>query len=341
MRRTSPPWPARCRGSAAAGSSGATAIRRAAPGARRGPRRAGCPTSGSRGRDSVLASQLTQRSATYEIWSILQSTLYSCFSRASTMSSCSGPTTPRIGSRRPCTGKTTCIRPSSSSCVTPFSNCFDALVEQPRPAEVLGGEARHRGIAHRRSGVERVADGELAGIGQADDVARVGALDGFALAAEEPVGSRGAHGVAHARVHERHVLLEHPRAHAHEGHAVAMLAVHVRLDLEHEAGEPRGQRATRAPVRTSAAAATAPGSRSRRAAPPGRSCRARCRRTPASAGRPGTPRRLNCVPAPAMSDVSLISASCALLSRGCSTSTGSEALLVLTGARYPPPGTRS
>ena len=123
-----------------------------------------------------------------------------------------------------------------------------AGVEQPDAPEVLGREARHRRILHRRAGVERVADGELAGVGQADDVPGIGALDRLALAAEEAVGAGGAHHLALAGVDQRHVLVEHARADPHEGDAIPVLAVHVRLDLEHEPRHPGRHRMHHAPA---------------------------------------------------------------------------------------------
>src|SRR6476619_2643602 len=44
--------------------------------------------------------------------------------------------------------------------------------------------------------------------------------------------------LAALRVSDDHVALEFSRADADEGNAVTMPRVHVRLDLEHEAGEP-------------------------------------------------------------------------------------------------------
>ena len=49
-------------------------------------------------------------------------------------------------------------------------------------------------------------------------------------------------------VDDRHVLRQPARADADEGHAIAMPRVHVRLDLEHEAGEVRIGRLRRGPV---------------------------------------------------------------------------------------------
>ena len=86
--------------------------------------------------------------------------------------------------------------------------------------------------------MERVADRELPGVDQADDVAGVGLVDRLAVAAEEAVGARRRGSACPARLFDdRHVLGEPARADAHERDAVAMARIHVRLDLEHEAGE--------------------------------------------------------------------------------------------------------
>ena len=79
------------------------------------------------------------------------------------------------------------------------------------------------------------------------------------------------------------------RADAQERDAVAVAGIHVRLDLEHEAGQRR-LRAAR-PRASSPGARAAPARARRRSAavPRRRSSRSRSRRTPASAGRPGRP----------------------------------------------------
>ena len=91
----------------------------------------------------------------------------------------------------------------------------------------------------RLAGRDRVADAKEPGIDQADHVAGIGALDRLALAREEAVRPGHAHLAAQPRVVDGHVLLEDARADAHERDAVAVALVHVRLDLEDEAGEDR------------------------------------------------------------------------------------------------------
>ena len=101
------------------------------------------------------------------------------------------------------------------------------------------GKGGNRRKLDRRALVERVADREGARIGQADDVARIGDVERFAVVGEELHRAREADFFAGARVAHRHVALELARADAHEGDAIAMARIHVRLNLEDEAGEAR------------------------------------------------------------------------------------------------------
>src|SRR6266508_2803579 len=86
--------------------------------------------------------------------------------------------------------------------------------------------------------MERVTDGELSGVDEADDVSGVRDADRFAVAPEKAICPTGAYRTADAAVEHDHVLREPAGADAHECHAVAMPRIHVRLNLEHEAGEP-------------------------------------------------------------------------------------------------------
>ena len=52
---------------------------------------------------------------------------------------------------------------------------------------MLGGESRHTQKLQRLARVHGVADRELTGVDQTEDVAGVRHVDGFAVAAEEPV----------------------------------------------------------------------------------------------------------------------------------------------------------
>ncbi|EYU01626.1 hypothetical protein PA99_2147 [Pseudomonas aeruginosa PA99] len=72
---------------------------------------------------------------------------------------------------------------------------------------------------------------------QADDVAGIGLFQLLALGGEEGQRVGDLHVLAQAHVAHLHAFLVLARADAHEGDAVAVLGIHVRLDLEHEAGE--------------------------------------------------------------------------------------------------------
>ena len=84
---------------------------------------------------------------------------------------------------------------------------------------------------------EGVADRDGAVVVDADHVARPGLRHDLAIARHE--GERVGELVflAAAHVEGLHAGLETARADAHEGDAVAVLRIHVGLDLEHEAGE--------------------------------------------------------------------------------------------------------
>jgi len=103
---------------------------------------------------------------------------------------------------------------------------------------MLRRKARDVEKAQRGAGVDGVADRELTRVHQADDVAGIRLGDRLAVAAEETIRARGTQHFSRAAVGHRHVLGELPRADPHERYAVAMARIHVRLDLEDEAGEP-------------------------------------------------------------------------------------------------------
>ena len=104
-------------------------------------------------------------------------------------------------------------------------------------AEALRGKLRNRIEGEGSAGAERIADGKEAGVHQPDDVAWVGLFNGFPITAEEPVRSRHPDLPAQPRVIDHHVLLEAARDNTQKRHPIAMLRVHVRLNLEHKAGE--------------------------------------------------------------------------------------------------------
>ena len=103
--------------------------------------------------------------------------------------------------------------------------------------EALGGETGD--LVEDDGGIlgEGVADAEAGVAHEADDVAGVGFVDGFAFLAEEFVGAGEADFLAGLGVGDDHVALEFTGADADEGDAIAVPGVHVGLDLEDEAGE--------------------------------------------------------------------------------------------------------
>jgi len=88
-----------------------------------------------------------------------------------------------------------------------------------------------------------VADAQIAGVHQSDDVAGERFLDGLAIVAERRGGVLGSHRATRANALGVHAALEATRAHARERQTVAVIGIHVGLDLEHEAGEVGIQRA--------------------------------------------------------------------------------------------------
>ena len=106
--------------------------------------------------------------------------------------------------------------------------------------EVLRRKRRDALKAHTHLRVaDRIADGEDAGVEHADDVTGVGLIDDRALLRHELLRLRELERLAALHVQVLMVALELARADAHEGDAVAVGLVHVRLDLEHERGKRR------------------------------------------------------------------------------------------------------
>ena len=103
--------------------------------------------------------------------------------------------------------------------------------------EVLGREDGKAGKTNAFSLGEGVADAHRAVVGNADDVAGMGVLGDFAVPGHEE--DRAAHHdvLAGAHLVQLHAPVEMARAHAEEGDAVAVVAVHVGLDLEYEPGD--------------------------------------------------------------------------------------------------------
>ena len=114
------------------------------------------------------------------------------------------------------------------------------------PAQDFRGEARHAAKDDLLALGQRVADAQEPVIGNADHVAGERFLRQRAILGEEELRRRKRDRLARAHELRPHAALELARADAHEGDAVAMVRVHVRLDLEHEAGHLRLVRLHRA-----------------------------------------------------------------------------------------------
>ena len=87
------------------------------------------------------------------------------------------------------------------------------------------------------AGAERVADGKEARVYQSHDVAWVGLFNRLPVTAKEPVRSRHPDLPVQPRMIDHHVLLESARYDTQKCHSIAMLWVHVRLNLEDKSGE--------------------------------------------------------------------------------------------------------
>jgi hypothetical protein len=98
-------------------------------------------------------------------------------------------------------------------------------------------EVRDSLEAEPLTGTEGVPDREQAGVDEPDDVAGEGFLDGLAVGGEEAVRPGQPHGAVQAGMMDQHVLLEPARADPHERQPVAVVRVHVRLNLEDEPRE--------------------------------------------------------------------------------------------------------
>ena len=124
-------------------------------------------------------------------------------------------------------------------------------------------EARHAAEGQGLALGQRVADAQRAVIGDADDVAGEGLVGDGAVLGEEELRRVEADRLAGAHELRLHAARQPARADAHEGDAVAVVRVHVRLDLEDEAGHRRLVRRRPAAPRPCAAPAAARCSASR------------------------------------------------------------------------------
>ena len=103
--------------------------------------------------------------------------------------------------------------------------------------KALGRENGDFPILNAGIGGEGVTDAVVVEADQPDDVAGIGIVDGFAFIAKELVRTGQAHLPAGSGMDDRHVALKLARADAGKSDAVAVLGIHVGLDLEDEGGE--------------------------------------------------------------------------------------------------------
>ena len=104
-------------------------------------------------------------------------------------------------------------------------------------AEEFRSEVWDAGKAEHFALRERVADVELAVVVDTDDVAGNGVGHQHAVVGHEGKGIRDLHFFAFADMEHFHTRLVFAGADAEEGNTVAVLRIHVGLNLEHKAGE--------------------------------------------------------------------------------------------------------
>ena len=126
-----------------------------------------------------------------------------------------------------------------------------------------GGNGREAGEEFRREDGEirirariflvadRVAHAELARVEKADDVARIGFLHDGALRREKLLRHGELDHLAALPMQHRESFFKNAGADAHEGDAVVMLGIHIRLDFENETGKRGVLRAAAAFLRRS------------------------------------------------------------------------------------------
>ena len=125
----------------------------------------------------------------------------------------------------------------------PLRNCLCLLASVPRAtAKCSGAKLGMGGNCDRRLGVQGVAGTQRGRVDQPDHVAGERLVHGRPVLAEHRLGVLGGERPAGGGVGQHHAALEPARAHPDEGDPVAVGSVHVRLHLEHQAGERRVDR---------------------------------------------------------------------------------------------------
>ena len=106
-----------------------------------------------------------------------------------------------------------------------------------RAREMLGRKARDALEFERPIAPQRVTDSQSPAIHDADHIARPRLFDRYSIARHELLRRGEANRFSTALMQHLHVGFEMPGHDAHERHAVAVLRIHVRLNLEHETRE--------------------------------------------------------------------------------------------------------
>jgi len=112
-------------------------------------------------------------------------------------------------------------------------------IEQPHPSKVLGRKVGNPHELERLFVAHRVADLDRAVVVNPDYVARIRFLDPRAILRHKNRRILDLHIFADAVVPHFHPARELPRADAQKGNPIAVLRVHVRLDLEHHSRKRR------------------------------------------------------------------------------------------------------
>ena len=110
-------------------------------------------------------------------------------------------------------------------------------VRRNGPGKVLGGETRNALKLERPVAAQRIANTQIPAIHDADHVTGPCLFNADPIACHKLLRGRQPDRLPTARMQHLHVRVEMAGDDAHERHAVAVLRIHVRLNLEHETGE--------------------------------------------------------------------------------------------------------
>ena len=109
-------------------------------------------------------------------------------------------------------------------------------IGQTHAAQNLRREVRHAGKIEILAFRQRIADAQRPVIGNADDVARIGLLGKRAILRKEKLRRVQADGLAGSHLLDLHAAGKLAGAEPDEGDTVAVVRIHIRLDLENECG---------------------------------------------------------------------------------------------------------